>query len=110
MTSAKKASTSIPYCKNQNMPYLTGAGTAGVSMQYFRTTMPSNGVIVFAQNNATDMLDGRYVVQAYDQEGVVSGKAASATRTATQFTLAGPSSGAVIDVVVIGQLKGQPAL
>lgn len=63
----KKAEDHIPYCKDQGLPYLVGAGSAGLAMQAKRVAMPVDGNIVFADQGMQDMADDAYLVVLQNQ-------------------------------------------
>lgn len=111
-TFPKKARDQIPYCEDQGMPYLAGAGAAGVSVQHKPNwVMPAGGVFVFANEGLVPMADTAYSVVFQTQNGIAAvgnyPKAVLANKTGTQFTVTGPSTSDVIDVVIVGKLQGQ---
>ena len=80
-----------------------GTPERGVSIQSFQTTMPAGGVIGLPRS----MENGAYQVFVHNHDGADDGNAPTGTRTPTQFTLSGPLTGELLDVIVVGQLKGQ---
>ena len=53
------------------------------------------------------MESGDYQVHVHNHDGADDGNAPTGTRAPTQFTLAGPVVGELLDVMVVGRLKGQ---
>ena len=104
---AKNAADHIPYCKDQGMHNLMGAAVSGQSMFMIRTVMPSDGIIVlpYVMENTT------YAVSIHNHtDQTKSGLAAYVSRTVSQFTITvsgGPSTNDVLDVIIVGQIKGQ---
>jgi hypothetical protein len=100
---AKDAWDHLPYLKDQGIPNVVGTPGRGVSIQSFQTTMPAGGVIPLPQS----MANAGYQVLVHNHDGANHGTAPTATRRVTQFTLVGPTPGELLDVMVVGQLKGQ---
>jgi hypothetical protein len=109
-TIPKNAQEYIPYLKDQGIPNVTGAAAKGVSIQVHQVAMPSDGIVVFATHGLMDMADGSYVVLIHNHTTEAKqGKSALADRKATQLTIVGPAEGEILDVVLVGKLKGQIA-
>lgn len=107
----KKASAHIPYCEDQGMPNLTAAAKSGVAIQHLAAwPMPSGGVLVFADEGLSDMdiTNGAYSVLIQNHtDAADEGTCLEAVRLNTQLTITGPDAADVLDVVIIGTLKGQ---
>ncbi len=110
----KDAKDQIPFCDDQGMPNLCGAAARGVAVQHLTWPMESGGVVVFADVGLSDMeVDaangyGGYVVLIQNQTDVADeGTVAEAAKLPTQITVAGPDVADVLDIAIIGQLKGQ---
>ena len=105
----KDAKDYIPFCADQGLPNLVGAASRGLSMQVLIHTVASSPEdIVFADQGLEDMYDGNYVVFTQNQTDVADPGTATG-KSATQFTLTGPDAADVVDIVIIGRLKGQLA-
>lgn len=106
--SAKKASDSIPFCKDQGLPYLVGTNNPGVSIQASRYTMVAGGVFNFAAQGLANMLDGTYIVHVLNNTGSAAAKVAQdTTRNANGFVITGPTAGDGLDVIIVGCIAGQ---
>jgi len=106
---AKKASDYIPFCKDQGIPHLTGAGAGGSSMQFKNNwAMPGGGAFVFEDQGLVNMSDGNYVVLTQNQTDVLD-PGTVGSKTKTGFVLTGPDAADEIDIVIIGRLDGQSA-
>jgi hypothetical protein len=113
MTGAMKkdARDLIPYCHDQGMPNLTGAGKSGVSVQHLSGwPMESGGVVKFADVGLKDMdvsVD-KYSVFIQNHSDVADeGTVAASAKLSTQFTIVGPDVADVLDIMIVGTLKGQ---
>ena len=113
MTGAMKkdAKDQIPFCDDQGMPNLVGTQNQGVSLQHIAEwVMVSGGVVVFADVGLADMDidDGVYAVFIQNQtDAADEGTVATADKLATQLTITGPDDDDVLDIAIIGKLKGQ---
>jgi hypothetical protein len=107
-THAKKASDYIPYCADQGMEYLAGAGAAGMTVQAKQVTQV--GAAPFSVDleaqGMMPMANASYVV-------IVQGETASRV-TVDQSTIAvggfdvlGGADTEVLHLVVIGTVAGQ---
>lgn len=106
----KNAQEYIPYLKDQGIPNLVGAAARGVSIQVHQVAMPADGIVVFSTHGLLDMADTNYAVLVHNHTTESKqGKVALADRKTTQITIAGPAENEVLDVVLIGLLKGQIA-
>jgi hypothetical protein len=94
----------IPILEDQGIPNLVGAYARGLSVQYFQAAMPSDGVITFASVGASDMASASYGIFVHNHTGAVQG---TVVGTATGITVTGPTEDDVLDVLIIGKLKGQ---
>jgi hypothetical protein len=104
----KHAEDHIPFCKDQGLPDLVAAPKAGVSIQHLATTMPSGGVIDFETYGLKNMANVSYcVIVVNHTDGSATGTVSRAARLKTQITVAGPTAGHELDILVIGQLAGQ---
>lgn len=109
-TNPKRADNHIPYCHDQGMPYLAGAHKAGVTVQSFQIAMPADGIIKFATVGLMDMANKSYQVFVHNHSDVADeATVANAARTESQITVTGPDSGDVLDIMIVGQVKGQLA-
>lgn len=108
--SAKDLKDYMPILADQGMPNLVGAYARGVSMQYFQAAMPADGVITFSSAGVSDMESATYGVLIHNHsDAAASGTCLNNARTATQITVTGPTEADVLDVIIVGQLKGQQA-
>ena len=109
----KNARDQIPYCEDQGMPNLTGAAKSGVSVQHLPDwTMVSGGVVVFADQGLAnmDVSAAKYSVIIQNQtDPADEATVAASGKLGTQFTIVGPDAGDILDVVIMGTLKGQLA-
>lgn len=107
----KAAKDQIPYCEDQGIPYLSGAGKAGVSIQFKAGwAMVSGGVFVFADQGLQDMdtTNGNYAVFVQNHTDAADEATVSeAAKLNTQFTIVGPDVADVLDIMIVGTLKGQ---
>ena len=105
----KDAEDLIPFCKDQGLPNLCGAGARGVSIQVAEFEMASApDDFVFADNGLLDMADGTYHVILHNQTDVADDALISA-KTALQFTITGQDTADVVTLLIVGRLKGQLA-
>jgi len=102
--SGKDMKDYMPILADQGIPNLAGAYARGIAIQYFRAAMPSDGVISFASVGASDMASASYGIFVHNHTGAVQGTVAG---TATGITVTGPTEDDVLDVFIVGQLKGQ---
>lgn len=109
----KNANDYIPFCDDQGMPCLVGTNAPGVSIQKLSGwAMPAGGVVVFADEGLMDMdvdSDTYCVLIQNQSDAADEGTVAEAAKLATQFTIVGPDVADVLDIVVVGTLKGQLA-
>jgi len=106
----KNAQDYIPYLKDQGIPNLAGAHKVGVSFQVHQVEMPADGIVVFATHGMSDMADTSYAVFVHNHTTESKqGKVALADRKTTQITIVGPATSEVLDILIVGQLKGQTA-
>jgi hypothetical protein len=104
----KDAHRHMPFLADQGIPNMAGAFKQGVSIQHLCTTMPNGGVIVFSANGLGDMENGNYAIIIQNHSDAADeATVARVARLTTQFTIVGPDNGDELDIVVIGQLKGQ---
>ena len=61
-TFSKRAFDNEPYCADQGIQYLCGAGYAGLSMQSVQVDMPAGGVVVFEEYGLSRMYGSDYFV------------------------------------------------
>jgi hypothetical protein len=108
-TLTKNAKDHIPYCADQGMPNLVAASASGISIQSFQALMPADGVFVFAEQGLSDMETAAYLVLIHNHTGTTQGTVDNADRTVSQITVTGPTTSDVLDIVIVGQLKGQLA-
>ncbi len=106
----KNASDFIPFCKDQGIPNLVGTANKGVSLQGATHAMPADGVITFAALGLGDMEDGSYqIVIQNHSDAADEGTVDPATRTSAGFTIVGPDTADVLDILILGRLAGQLA-
>ncbi len=107
----KDAKDYIPYCNDQGMSNLAGAAKSGISIQHLSDwPMPAGGVVVFADEGLADMDvdDDNYSVIIQNHTDVADeGTVAASGKLGTQFTIVGPDTADVLDIVIVGTLKGQ---
>lgn len=97
----------IPALRDQGMKNVTGCPQRGVSIQKFQAAMPADGILVFSAHGIEDMADENYAVMIHNHTGSNHGTVANADRAVTQFEVSGPTTADVLDVVIIGTVKGQ---
>lgn len=102
----KDAHRHLPYLADQGIPNLCGAFAQGVSIQVLRIAMPNGGVINLAANGLSDMEDANYAIIIQNHSDAAD-EATVGTRAYNSFTITGPDDGDALDIVIIGQLKGQ---
>lgn len=107
----KNAKDHIPFCEDQGMRNLCGAYAPGVSIQHKAGwAMESGGVFVFADEGLYDMdiTNGKYSVIIQNQtDAADEATVAASGKTNKQFTIVGPDVADVLDIVIVGTLKGQ---
>lgn len=101
----KKAADHIPYCQDQGMDYLAGAGKAGVSMQSGQS-IAAAGALLFADLDMVDMADTNYEVYAQNDTDQTR-TATISSKTTAGFTTTGPSASDVQSYLVVGRVAGQ---
>ena len=101
----------IPILDDQGIPNVVGTPKPGVSIQYkSEWAMVSGGVFVFADQGLEnmDVSDGKYAVIIQNQtDAADEATVATAAKLATQMTIVGPDVADVLDILIIGRLKGQ---
>jgi len=102
----------LPILNDQGVPNLTGAYAQAQTMQSFSTTMPADGIFTFVTDlGGSDMeTAGVYqvIIQNHTDEDR-QGICAIADRLVTQITISGPTTADVLDILIIGRIKGQTA-
>lgn len=110
-TMKKDAKDFIPYCEDQGMPNLAGAGKPGVTVQYLSDwAMVSGGVVNFVDQGLLnmDVTNDTYAVIIQNQtDAADEATVAASGKLGTQFTIVGPDVADVLDIVIVGTLKGQ---
>lgn len=105
---AKQAHDSIPFCQDQGIPTFLGASQTGLSFQTILTTMPVGGVITFATFGLADMADGDYALFIQNHtDPADEALVARVDRLTTGFTITNTDAADVLDILVVGKLKGQ---
>lgn len=97
----------IPVLRDQGMDNLIGSPARGMSIQTFQAAMPADGVLVFADNGIENMEDVNYFVMVHNHTGSNHGIVANADRLLTQIDVQGPTTDDILDVCIIGTVKGQ---
>lgn len=109
--SKKNADKYIPYCSDQGIPCLAGAAKPGVSIQMLANwAMPNGGVLNFANNGLAnmDISNGSYAVIIQNQtDPADEATVAANAKLSTQLTVVGPDENDVLDIIIVGTLKGQ---
>lgn len=107
----KKASDHLPYCQDQGMPYLAGAGKAGVSIQVKALiAMPADGILTFAAMGMMDMADTAYAVFIHNHtDAADEATLAANVRLTDKITVTGPDTADLLDVMIVGRVAGQTA-
>ena len=103
----KKASDHLPFLNDQGIDHLMGAAKAGMSIQHIQAAMPADGIIVFADHGALDMASASYGVIIHNHTGTSQGIVPTADRSETQIDITGPLAGELLDVIIVGAVKGQ---
>lgn len=96
----------IPILKDQGIRNVVGAHQQGVSLQVKQIPMPAGGVIVFADHGLSNMADAEYSVFTQNQTDVAD-PGTVGSRTTAEFTITGPDAADVLDILIIGKVKGQ---
>lgn len=106
--SPKRADKQIPYCDDQGMSYLAGAGVPGVSIQQKQVVQAgaSPFAVTFAALGLPDMADSSYSVVC-GGETVGAPKVTQSTVTPTGFSIAGGANGETLHLIIAGRIKGQ---
>lgn len=103
----KQLDTAIPILKDQGIPNLCGAFAKGVSIQSISHTMAAApDTFVFDDEGLSDMADTDYIVLPWNQTDVNDQSVISA-KTTKQFVITGADAADVVDLLIIGRLKGQ---
>src|SRR5512137_1893620 len=90
----KRADSHIPFCKDQGLPYLSGAAKAGVTIQRGQIAMPADGILLFSVLGFSKMAaNAVYGVWIHNHTGTVQGIVANADRLPEQLTVSGPTAG-----------------
>ena len=97
----------MPVLGDQGVKNLVGTPKRGVSIQSFQVAMPADGIITFAAVGAEDMADVTYQISIHNHSGTNHGSVLSADKTVTQFKVTGPPAGELLDVIIVGAVKGQ---
>lgn len=106
----KRADAHIPFCKDQGLPYLSGAAKAGVTIQRGQIAMPADGILLFSALGFSKMsADSVYGVWIHNHTGAVQGTVTNAARLPEKLTVVGPTAGDILDVMIAGKLDGQLA-
>ena len=105
-TFLKSAWDHIPFCKDQGIEHLCGAGAGGTSVQRLSFTMEGTGVINFAALDMPNMEDDDYQVLVQNQTDAAD-EALISAKAVTGFTITGPDVNDVLDIVIFGTLSGQ---
>lgn len=107
----KNAKDHIPFCQDQGIPNLAGTDKPGVSIQHIpEWVMVAGGVVVFADVGLADMdiEDGIYSVLIQNQtDPADEATVATAAKLSQQLTVVGPDNDDLLDIVIVGKLKGQ---
>ena len=97
----------MPVLGDQGVKNLVGTPKRGVSIQSFRVAMPADGIITFAAVGAEDMADVTYQISIHNHSGANHGIVPNADRAVDQFEVTGPPAGELLDVIIVGTVKGQ---
>jgi hypothetical protein len=93
------------------MPNLAAAAKSGVSIQHLSDwSMSASGVVVFAAEGLSDMdvsTDKYSVIIQNQTDAGDEATVAASGKLSTQFTIVGPDTSDVLDIVIVGTLKGQ---
>jgi hypothetical protein len=107
---SKKAIDYIPYCKDQGITYLAGAGKAGETIQHIRAAMPADGIFIFSDYGLQNMANADYSVLVGNITDLADpGKVALADRLIDKITVTGPDTADELDIIICGQVSGQVA-
>lgn len=104
----KHAADHLPFLADQGIKDLVGAAKPGMSIQHIQAAMPADGIIVFADHGAEDMaVENSYGVIIHNHTGSNHGIVPTADRELTQITITGPTTADVLDIFLVGPVKGQ---
>ena len=107
----KNAKDLIPFCDDQGMTNLVGTPKPGASIQYLNDwAMVSGGVVDFGDESLEDMdvSETKYCVFIQNQtDAADEGTVAAAAKLANQLTIVGPDVADVLDIMIVGTVKGQ---
>lgn len=112
MATPKDLHDYLPILKDQGIKNLVGTGKRGISLQLIAgAAMPADGIFVFADYGLEDMAAaGEYGVLVINHTDVADqGKVPVADRLTDKLTVTGPDADDVLDIVIVGRLKGQLA-
>jgi hypothetical protein len=99
---AKKLSDYIPIFADQGIDYVAAAPAAGVATQYQVVSVSGASQTVTLANQ---MANADYAVMLTDDKGTTT--AYADTKTVTSFSAKGLANPSTLNVIVVGQLKGQ---
>lgn len=103
----KDAKDFIPYCEDQGIPNLCGAFARGVSIQHVIYSAGAGAdAVLFSEQGLSDMANTAFVVIAMNQTAVARPMAVS-SKAVTGFTITGQNAADVVDLIIVGRLKGQ---
>jgi hypothetical protein len=97
----------LPILKDQGIPNVVAAYAKGVGIQYMTLTVASDPeTVTFADQGLSDMADANYIVLGINQTDS-SDPPSFGTKTTKSFAIAGPDAADVVDILIVGKLKGQ---
>lgn len=102
----KKASSYFPFLRDQGIDNILGTDLGGDILRRFTVTMPAGGVVTFASLGFKNMSDTAYTVLASNHTGTVDPVVSASNRRTTGITITGPTTGDLLDFVIVGHVLG----
>lgn len=104
---AKDLKDLMPALDDQGIKNVCGSPARGISIQAATLTMASSPeTFTFAALGLEDMANATYQVIAINQTDSAD-PASCTTKAVTSFEITGPDAADVVDVIIIGKVKGQ---
>lgn len=104
--SGKSVKDYIPIFDDLGIKNVVAASKNGLGMQFLKIAMPSTGVISLIENGLGEMANTDYGIFIQNQTDVADPGTAVAD-TVDQITVTGPDTGDILDILIVGKLKGQ---
>ncbi len=112
MATPKDIQDFLPILKDQGITNVVASANRGAGMQFLAAVaMPADGIFNFEDLGLEDMAAvGEYCVFVQNHtDAADEATCLAAARLTSQFTLTGPDTSDVLDILIVGQIKGQLA-